>query len=60
MPTFMLGSTLDAPCTTSTLNKDQRPESHLHLLYTVEVVLRIEEVLRIKSIATADELLKSL
>lgn len=55
LPKFMLGGTPDAPSTGTILAKEQIPESHLHPLYTVKVVLILDEILHSKSIPTAPD-----
>lgn len=44
LPIFMPDGTPDAPAIGSTLPEEQGPSFHLHLLYTVEVVLKLKEV----------------
>lgn len=51
---FRHGVISDAPTTGSTLQKKQVSESHLHLLDTVEAVLKLEELLVLESIPIAD------
>lgn len=45
VPTVLLGDALDALYTISTLFKEQGPESHINCLDTVEIALKLEDVL---------------
>lgn len=58
--TYMIGDTLNARSTETTLPYEQGSKSHLHTLDTVEVVLKLEKVLLPVYIPTADALSKSL
>lgn len=58
--TFLLSDTLDTPATGSDLHKEQYTKSHMHPKDTVIVVLKLKDVLRLKSIPTKDDLHKLL
>lgn len=54
----MLGDSPDAPSTGYALPKRQKFESHLHPLTTMEVVLKLEEVMILEPIPVTDDLQK--
>lgn len=56
----MLSDAPNAPSTESNLHKEHHLEFYLHVLHTVEVVLRPMEVFVLEPIPTADNLHKSL
>lgn len=51
----MFGDTLDVPLTGSKLPKKQGPDTHLHSLYIVEVVLKLEQVVFLESTHTTED-----
>lgn len=60
VPIFGLGGPLDSPFTRSNLSREQGPESHDHLLDTVEIAYKLESILLSKTTSTADDLHESL
>lgn len=60
LPTFMLVDTPDVPSTESDLPNEQVSQSPLKALVTVEIVLRLEELMHLKPISIADVQHKSL
>lgn len=60
LPTIMIGDTLDAPSVGFTLCNKQDMYPHLYLLDTEKVVFKLEEILLLESIPTADNLQNSL
>lgn len=52
----MIGDTPDAPAMGPTLPMKRGPKSHLHPLDTMGVVLKLEDVLLLEFMSTADAL----
>lgn len=60
LSTFIFDDTPGAPSIGSTLHTEQGLDSLLHPLETVKVILKLEEVLHLKSITATDDLHKLL
>lgn len=55
----MLGDTWDLPSTASSLQEKEDPDSNLHSMNIIKVVLRLRKLMVLEAIPTTDDLHKS-